>query len=145
MTPTDPVIPDPQDPPGDPQDPPRSTTYSAGSSGAAAGTGYPSGSGDPYRAPMTAEDERRAVALRNLRSRREFVGHLTAYLLVNAMLVAIWLTLGLTVQFWFFWPIFPLCGWGIGLAFHAIAAFGRGSRPITEADIQAEMRRLEQR
>ena len=40
----------------------------------------------------------------------------------------------------YFWPVWLLGCWGAGLALHARDAFIR--RPITEADIDAEMRRL---
>jgi hypothetical protein len=45
--------------------------------------------------------------------------HATSYLLVMAMLVAIW---ALTTPGGYFWPVWPMLGWGIGLASHA---FGR--------------------
>jgi len=40
----------------------------------------------------------------------------------------------------FFWPIFPLFGWGIGLAFHVWGVLS----PPTEERIRAEMDRLSQ-
>src|SRR5437764_14429180 len=46
------------------------------------------------------------------RRRREAVdvrAHLTVFLLVNLMLVAVWAASG----FGYFWPIWPLMGWGI--------------------------------
>jgi class 3 adenylate cyclase len=41
--------------------------------------------------------------------------HLTTYLLVNLMLVGIWAASGAG----YFWPIWPILGWGIGLGCHA--------------------------
>ena len=41
----------------------------------------------------------------------------------------------------YFWPAWVLAGWGIGLAFNALDAYGRGSGPITEEEIQREMDR----
>ena len=40
----------------------------------------------------------------------------------------------------FFWPIFPILGWGIGVAANAWDVYGR--KPITEAEIQREADRL---
>lgn len=40
----------------------------------------------------------------------------------------------------YFWPVWLLAGWGVGLILHAWGVFFR--RPITEADIDAEVRRL---
>ena len=82
------------------------------------------------------EDDRlREQAVERLKEKREFGAHLLAYIMVNGLLVAIWAMTGTG----FFWPVFPLMGWGIGLAFHAWDAFGR---PPTEDRIRREMERL---
>ena len=49
-----------------------------------------------------------------------FYIHLAVYILVNA---GLWLINLVTspAAFWFYWP---LLGWGIGLAAHAVAVFG---------------------
>ena len=44
--------------------------------------------------------------------------HLGAYLSVNLMLVVIWL---LTTPGGYFWPMWPIMGWGIGMASHTMA------------------------
>jgi hypothetical protein len=46
------------------------------------------------------------------------------------------------VLYWagFFWPIFPIAGWGIGVAANAWDVFGR--EPVTEERIQREMSHL---
>ena len=56
-------------------------------------------------------------------------------MIVNVALVVVWAVT------WtgYFWPIWPIIVWGIGLAFHAWAVFG--SRPITEDQIQREIER----
>jgi len=58
--------------------------------------------------------------------RRHFMGHLAAYLIINAFLVFInlWTT---PEEIWFVWP---LAGWGIGIAFHGV--FSRPSFVISE-------------
>ena len=56
-----------------------------------------------------------------LRKKREFGGHLVAYIMVNTLLVVVWGVTGAG----FFWPLFPLMGWGIGVVFHAWDTFGR--------------------
>jgi class 3 adenylate cyclase len=51
--------------------------------------------------------------------------HLTTYLLVNLMLIGIWAASGAG----YFWPIWPILGWGIGLGCHAAPLLaGRRSR-----------------
>jgi bacteriorhodopsin len=48
-----------------------------------------------------------------------FYIHLAVFVAVNALLIAINLA-GTSKGLWFKWPLF---GWGIGIAFHALAAF----------------------
>ena len=50
---------------------------------------------------------------------KSFRAHATSYLLVMVMLVAIW---ALTTPGGYFWPVWPMLGWGIGLASHGLAA-----------------------
>ena len=59
--------------------------------------------------------------LDRLKRQRDFRGHLIFYLLVNTSLVVIW---ALTSH-GFFWPAFPMVGWGIGVAMNAWEAYGR--------------------
>ena len=52
--------------------------------------------------------------------------HATIYVVVNVMLIAIWAASGGG----YFWPIWPLLGWGIGLGGHAAPLLaGVGTRP----------------
>jgi hypothetical protein len=81
------------------------------------------------------DEQLREVAKARLIKRREFVAHLSAYLLVNAFLMAIWVITGAG----FFWPVFPILGWGIGLFFHGWDTF---SAPLSEARIEQEVARL---
>lgn len=84
----------------------------------------------------TDEQSLRARAVRRLKSQADFRTHLMMYVLVNASLVVIWAVTGTS----FFWPIFPILGWGIGLAAHAWDAFGPDR--ITEDRIRREMDRM---
>ena len=65
--------------------------------------------------PVRTEDRLREQAVEELRKRRELAGHVLAYLTVNTFLVVIWYL----TSAGFFWPAFPMFGWGIGLIFHA--------------------------
>src|SRR5579871_1706911 len=55
--------------------------------------------------------------------RRDFYTHLFSWVIVNTFLVAIWMITDRS----YFWPIWPMLGWGIGLAFHATATYFKGS------------------
>jgi hypothetical protein len=89
---------------------------------------------------MSTQDERRESAIRQLNEKRGLRGHVVVYLLVNTMLVAIWAVTGAG----FFWPIWPIAGWGIGLALNAYSVYF-GPKPLTESEVQAEMDRQDQR
>jgi uncharacterized membrane protein len=77
--------------------------------------------------------ELRELAIARLRKKSEFKMHLLTYALINTFVIAIWAVTGSG----FFWPVFPILGWGIGLIFHAWDAYGRTSP--TEAQIHREM------
>lgn len=64
--------------------------------------------------PDEADDLRVRVTQR-LRDRAHFRTHLLIYVLVNAFLILIWWIVGSSL----FWPVFPLVGWGIGVAANA--------------------------
>ena len=81
------------------------------------------------------DNDLRDQAVVRLNKKREFWAHLLAYLMVNTILVVVWAMTGAA----FFWPIFPLMGWGIGMAFHAWDTFGR---PPSEERIRREMEQL---
>ena len=81
------------------------------------------------------EQQLREEATTRLRKRREFFTHLAAYVFVNASVIVIWTMTGSG----FFWPVFPILGWGIGLFFHGWDTF---ARPLSETRIEEEMARL---
>jgi hypothetical protein len=74
-------------------------------------------------------------ARKRVEAKRNFASNLVAYVVVNAFFVGIWAFTGGG----YFWPAWIIGGWGIGLVLHAWDAFFR--RPITEADVRAEMQR----
>jgi hypothetical protein len=83
-----------------------------------------------------SDDQLREQAVKQAGKKRDFRTHVAAYVLVNALLVGIWAVTGAD----FFWPIFPMLGWGIGVAFNAWDVYGR--KPISEDRIRREMERL---
>jgi hypothetical protein len=83
-----------------------------------------------------SEHELRKLAVSRLKKKRDFRTHIAIYVIVNGMLVGIWAVTGAG----FFWPIFPILGWGIGVGANAWDVFGR--KPITEDEVQREAERL---
>lgn len=71
--------------------------------------------------------ERRAHR-RPERARAQLTHHVGTYAAVMALLVTIWLVVALAAGAWYFWPVWPALGWGIGLVSHARSLQGSGSR-----------------
>ena len=86
--------------------------------------------------PERNDQSIRDRALERIEKKQEFHAHLLAYVLVNAMLIGIWAVTGAG----FFWPVFPLLGWGIGIGFHAWDTYRLGEP--SERQIQREIEHL---
>jgi hypothetical protein len=87
----------------------------------------------------TPSTDLRELAIQRLRKRRDFHRHLLAYVTVNLLFVGVWFVAASSSDSWFFWPVFPMLGWGIGVVFHAQDVYGA---QITEAQIEREMQRV---
>ncbi len=83
-----------------------------------------------------SEQDLRSQAVERLKKKRDFKAHLLIYFLVNAFLVVIWAVSKDNGDF--FWPIFVIVGWGIGVIANAWDVYGR--KPITEDEIRREER-----
>ena len=83
-----------------------------------------------------SEQELREQAIQRLKKKRDFKTHVLVYVAVNAFLVVIWAV----TSAGFFWPIFPILGWGIGVLANAWDVYGR--KPISEEEIRREADRL---
>lgn len=88
------------------------------------------------------DDQAYERARRRVEAKLGFYIHLLVYVAVNVLLVV--LNLMYSPQYlWFLWP---LCGWGIGMVFHALGVFVFPSGSLVkERMIQREMDRLEPR
>ena len=87
--------------------------------------------------PEDARAELRQLAIKQLRKKRDLQAHVLAYVLVNLLLNGIWF---LTMPGGFYWPMIPLLGWGIGVAFHIWDVYAPETPP--EEQIQREMDRI---
>lgn len=86
-------------------------------------------------------DPARRDAIERVKAKRSAKASIAVYVIVNVALWIIWAVTkdqagGTSVGPW---PIWVTLGWGIGLAFQIWNAYGR--RPISESDIEREMRR----
>ncbi len=90
-----------------------------------------------YESPPVQDPDavERAQARKRLQDRRKIVTDVVSYVVINAFLVFVWLMSGGG----YFWPGWVMAGWGIFLVLHVWEVFWR--RPITEADVDEEVRR----
>jgi hypothetical protein len=91
--------------------------------------------------PQT-EGERRALALKRIKAKSDFKIHLVVYLTVNALFVVIWAmtNAGEPYPQGFFWPIFPMVGWGVGVVINGFVVYRRNI--FTEDRVRREMKKL---
>jgi hypothetical protein len=54
--------------------------------------------------------------------------HFGAYLAMVVIVLTVWLAVGLTAGSWYFWPIWPILGAGIGVVSHAVPVRFAGPR-----------------
>lgn len=88
----------------------------------------------PLAAPgsATATAEEVARARKKAQARYDFRWSFVIYVLVNAFLVGVWYfgSIG------FFWPIFPIFGWGIGIAAEYYTAYVRTDETWVDRETQ---------
>lgn len=92
---------------------------------------------EPYapQSPAAIDPDLRKRAVERIEARQNFVRHLSTYGIMSAVLVVIWFASGAD----YFWPIWPMLGWGIGLAFHAMSL---RNHQVSEEQIAAEAAKL---
>ena len=89
------------------------------------------------------DDSVRDYARKQLKKKQDFKRYLGIYALVVGITCAVWY---LTSPWAPFWPIWVVFGMGIGAVVIGLDAYGIGSpKPITEADVDAEVERLKRK
>jgi hypothetical protein len=96
----------------------------------------------PVPAVTDADRDLRRVARRRVDLKMGFYGHLLVYVCVNAGLFLLNHFVG-----GFRWSVFPLLGWGLGLAIHGIVVAVQlmGGSELRERMLRQEIERLKQR
>ena len=84
------------------------------------------------------KDKLRKKAQRRVYLRKSIIWHAIIYVLVNAFLVVVYT---FTTPNGYFWPIWSLLGWGLGLLGHAIVA-GLVLRDGKQDAVEREYQRL---
>jgi len=91
-------------------------------------------------ATTTPDTDVRDRAVARLKKRHDFHVHLLVYVAINGFSTLLW---AMTSDGGFFWPIFLMFFWGIGLVANAWDVY-RGSEP-SEEQIRREMTRMQPR
>jgi uncharacterized membrane protein len=91
----------------------------------------------PYTGRVS--DDIREVARKRIKARRDFWYMIAVFVVVSILLIAVW---AFTGAHSYFWPMWPLFGFGIATVFTALSVFGPTSRPISQERIDDEVRKL---
>lgn len=79
-------------------------------------------------------DDQRQWAIGRIRAKQVLWVHVAVYFLVNAFLVFLWAINNTD----YFWPMWPMLGWGIGIVAHAVTIYF-GMARISEEQIAREL------
>ena len=91
----------------------------------------------PYSLSEPTADATERLARRRAGAKLGWLIHAVVYVLVNTLLVTLSLASGRG------WAVFPLLGWGLGLAVHGAVVFlATGGAGIHERMVQAERERM---
>lgn len=98
------------------------------------------GGNEPNRIEVDrdTESQERRQALKRIEARRKLGSDVIAYVVINAFLVGVWALTGRG----YFWPAWVMAAWGVGLLLAVWNTYVR--KPVSEADIQAELRKIRQ-
>lgn len=91
------------------------------------------------------EQELRKKAEKRVEETQGFKANLVSYLLVNLLIFVIWLVVAIAGGTWFPWFLFPLAGWGIGVALHGWSVYSESYGKSREKRVEEEMERMRAR
>ena len=81
----------------------------------------------------------REVARKRVKAKRDFWNLLMVFGVIAVIMNVIWLMSGYHS---YYWPAWPMIGFVIALFFTGISAYGPGSKPISDAEIDREIEKL---
>lgn len=87
------------------------------------------------------DDWKYKMAKKRVKKVKGFFGHLTTWLIFSAFFIF----LNIATGGGSFWAIWPIMGWGLGVAFHAIGVFGMPGlgKDWEEKMLEREMARMD--
>lgn len=84
-------------------------------------------------------EELRNSARKRIKARRDFWNMVIIFASIAVLLNLVWLLSG---DRQYYWPAWPMGGFAIAIFFTALGTFGPGSKPISDAAIDREVRRM---
>lgn len=87
---------------------------------------------------LTTEEDLRAKAIKRIKRKRDFVGHVAVFLVINAGLWVVWAVDGADTDD--LWPAWVTGIWLVVLVLDAFKVYGE--RPISDQQIEEEVRRM---
>lgn len=86
---------------------------------------------------MNTQEEKEKALWQMAKARVGFKWALLSYIVVNSFLVTIWLfTSWQSDRNLYFWPIWPILGWGVGIAFQYFHAYHGSQLFSTEKEYE---------
>ena len=86
---------------------------------------------------MSVDEDLRQEAKKRVEKRRDLGTHAVVFTVMNAMFIGIWALTGGG----YFWPAWLIGLWGVGLIMNVWDVYFR--RPVTEHDIEQELKRIQ--
>ncbi len=96
--------------------------------------GWQEAAAETRRPESSATESERERARKRVERKNKFRADVVAYIVINAFLIGVWAF----TDAGYFWPGWVLAGWGVMLLLDLWNVYFR--RPVTEADIDREMR-----
>jgi len=84
-------------------------------------------------------EELRDSARKRIKAKRDFWNLVLVLIIVTIIVNAIWFFTGYRE---YYWPMWPMLGFAIAIFFTGLSAYGPGSRPISDDEIDREVRRI---
>ena len=85
---------------------------------------------------MESNEQRDAGLWKIARKRASFKKHLITYVLINAFFWVLWWWDDGSKYSGVPWPVFPMAGWGLGLAFNYFEAYGSDQNTLAEKEYE---------
>ncbi|NLA65513.1 MAG: 2TM domain-containing protein [Leucobacter sp.] len=83
-------------------------------------------------------EELRDEARKRIKAKRGFWNLILVFAIITVIVNVIWFLSGTG----YYWPMWPMLGFIIAIFFTGLNTYGPGNRPISDAEIDREMRKL---